>query len=182
MNQQLAQFRNEIDQFLRIHPQSPLSSEQKDDFEGLDYYDENEALIIQPHLEGYSVDEPHIEMETSIGDVSHYRKWGKATFEVNGVETSLIIYSDPWGESLFIPFKDATNGKETYGAGRYLDSERPGITITSNKKLQLNFNFAYNPYCAYSDAFSCPLPPRENWMQVPITAGEKDFTLDTISK
>ncbi|MEM9773285.1 MAG: DUF1684 domain-containing protein [Chloroflexota bacterium] len=174
MNQDLARMRNEIDQFLRIHPQSPLSPVQKGDFEGLDYYDENEALIITPHLEGFSVDEPHIEMETSTGESSHYRKWGKAMFEVNGVEISLIIYSDPWGESLFVPFKDGTNGKETYGAGRYLDSDRPGISIV-NGKLQLDFNYAYNPYCAYSDAYSCPLPPRENWLSVSIAAGEKDF-------
>lgn len=175
MNQELAQLRNEIDQFFRIYPQSPLSTEQKEDFDGLDYYAENEALIVEPHLEGFPADEPHIEMETSTGQTSHYRKWGKATFEVDGVETSLIIYSDPWGESLFVPFKDATNGKETYGAGRYLDSDRPGIVITDGNKLQLNFNYAYNPYCAYSSAYSCPLPPRENWLQVPIRAGEKKF-------
>ena len=175
MNPNLAQLRNEVDQFMRLHPQSPLSSEQKDEFEGLDYYDENEALIVIPHLEGFPEDEPHIEMETSTGETRHYRKWATATFEVDGEETSVVIYSDPWGESLFLPFKDKTNGSETYGAGRYLDSDRPGITLTQDQKLQLDFNYCYNPYCAYNDSFSCPLPPRENWMQVPVRAGEKNF-------
>lgn len=175
MNPELAQLRNEVDQFMRLHPQSPLSSEQKDNFEGLAYYDENQALIVIPELEGFPEDEPHIEMETSTGESQHYRKWATATFKVDGEETSIVIYSDPWGESLFVPFKDKTNGSETYGAGRYLDSDRPGITMTHDKRLQLDFNFAYNPYCAYSPAFSCPLPPSENWMQVPIRAGEKKF-------
>ena len=175
MNQELAHLRNEINQFMRLHPQSPLSSSQKDEFEELDYYAENADLIVVPEIEGFPEDEPHIEMETSTGETRHYRRWAKATFEVDGQEASLIIYSDPWGESLFLPFKDATNGNETYGAGRYLDSDRPGIMLTADNQLQLDFNFAYNPYCAYNDAFSCPLPPRENWLKVPIQAGEKSF-------
>ena len=174
MNPELAHLRNELNQFMRLHPQSPLSSSQKDEFEQLDYYDENEDLIIIPKLEGFPDDDPHVEMETSTGESRHYRRWGKATFEVDGEETSVVIYSDPWGESLFLPFKDKTNGGETYGAGRYLDSDRPGIAMV-NGKLQLDFNYAYNPYCAYSPSFSCPLPPGENWMQVPIRAGEKKF-------
>lgn len=175
MNQELAQLRNEVNQFMRLHPQSPLSAEAKSEFEGLDYYDENKSLIVIPELEGFPEDEPHIEMETSTGEINHYRRWAKAIFEVDGEEASLVIYSDPWGESLFLPFKDATNGSETYGAGRYLDSDRPGITLTPDKKIQLDFNYCYNPYCAYSPAFSCPLPPSENWLSVAIKAGEKLF-------
>lgn len=175
MNGDLARLRGEIDQFFQLHPQSPLSAAQKERFAGLDYYPENEELIIQPQLVGFPADEPHIGMETSTGQVNHYRKWGKATFVVEGVEASLIVYSDPWGESLFVPFKDATNGDETYGAGRYLDSDRPGVMLTADHQLILNFNYAYNPYCAYSVGYSCPLPPRENWLSVPIRAGEKTF-------
>lgn len=176
MNPQLAHHRNELNQFMRIHPQSPLSSEQRDDFDELDYYDENLELIIVPVVEGFPVDEPHVEMETSTGEIRHYRRWAKVMFTVDGVEATLIIYSDPWGESLFLPFKDTTNGSETYGAGRYLDSDRPGIMMTADNHLQLDFNFAYNPYCAYSASYSCPLPPRENWLKVPIRAGEKSFS------
>ncbi|MFK7802743.1 MAG: DUF1684 domain-containing protein, partial [Anaerolineae bacterium] len=129
MNPELGHLRNEINQFMRLHPQSPLSQSQKDDFEELDYYDENPDLIIVPEIEGFPEDEPHIEMETSTGETRHYRRWATATFEVDGQEASLVIYSDPWGESLFLPFKDATNGSETYGSGRYLDSDRPGIML-----------------------------------------------------
>jgi len=72
-------------------------------------------------------------------------------------------------KDLFIIFKDATSGKETYGAGRYLDLDRHGDEIV------IDFNYAYNPYCAYNPDWSCPLPPAENWLKVPIRAGEKNF-------
>jgi len=73
-------------------------------------------------------------------------------------------------ETLFIPFKDATSGKETYGAARYLEIEETEVGI-----FLVDFNKAYNPYCAYSEAYSCPFPPRENWLEVAIKAGEKKF-------
>jgi uncharacterized protein (DUF1684 family) len=174
MNLELAQLRQSINQFMGQHPQSPLSKTQQANFEGLDYYDENPALVFQPVVELFSMDEPHIEMETTTGQTRHYRCWGKATFQMDGLTASLVIYSDPWGESLFLPFKDGTNGGETYGAGRYLDNDRAGLTM-ANGKLQLDFNYAYNPYCAYQSTYSCPLPPRENWLKVPIRSGEKKF-------
>jgi uncharacterized protein (DUF1684 family) len=74
-----------------------------------------------------------------------------------------------------MPFKDLTNGKETYGAGRYMDNHRPGMQQLAGNFFEIDFNYAYNPYCAYSPAFSCPLPPRENWLAVPIRAGEKNY-------
>ncbi len=72
--------------------------------------------------------------------------------------------------NLFIPFRDATSGVESYGAARYLDLE-----VAHNDRYSVDFNYAYNPYCAYSDAYVCPLPPRENWLGVPIRAGEKKY-------
>jgi len=77
---------------------------------------------------------------------------------------------------LFVPFKDATSGKETYGAGRYLDLE-PGRDRTQGEKWILDFNQAYNPWCAYSEAYNCPFVPTENWLEAPIYAGEKDYHL-----
>ena len=74
------------------------------------------------------------------------------------------------GHGYFLPFRDATSGKETYGAGRYLDVPRG-----ENGQVVVDFNYAYSPYCAYGDAYSCALPPRENWLTVPIEAGEMDL-------
>jgi uncharacterized protein (DUF1684 family) len=91
------------------------------------------------------------------------------SFEVRGEAVSLALY-DSGHPGYFLPFRDATSGKASYGAGRYLD-----IEPNSDGTVTIDFNLAYNPFCAYNDAYSCPLPPTENWLQVPIEAGEKDF-------
>ena len=89
-------------------------------------------------------------------------------FDVAGERVALIAYEQ--GDELFIPFRDATSGKETYGAGRYVEAEPLG-----GGRFTLDFNRAYNPYCAYNDAWRCPLPPSENWLAVAIRAGELSF-------
>ncbi len=91
-------------------------------------------------------------------------------FRVDGAEAALTVYRDLEQGALFVPFRDATSGMESYGAGRYLEPEpAPG------GRLHVDFNYAYNPYCAYNDAWSCPLPPAENTLRVPIRAGERAF-------
>lgn len=172
---QLAHFRAEIDEFLEMHPQSPLSYEQQDAFTGLDYYDADPAFRFTGEVERFGDDEPLVEMQTSTGDTRHYRRWGRFTFEVDGEAATLVIYQDPAYGDFFLPFKDATNGTETYGAGRYLDNHRPGLRPLGGDRVEIDFNYAYNPYCAYNEDYSCPLPPRENWLRVPIRAGEKQF-------
>jgi uncharacterized protein (DUF1684 family) len=172
---QVEDFRQQIDEFMKHHPQSPLEHEQRHDFEGLDYYEENEALILDVMVERFPDDEPIITMQTSTGDTQQYRRWGHFSFEVEGKEATLTIYSDPHGHEFFMPFRDSTNGNETYGAGRYIDNHRPGMRKFGSNRFEIDLNYAYNPYCAYSPAYSCPLPPRENWLKVPIRAGEKDF-------
>lgn len=172
---QLEEFRTAIDEFMSEHPQSPLDESQRASFDGLNYYEENKELVLTVDVERFPESEPLIQMETSTGDVQSYRRWGHFTFEVDGEEASLTIYSDAHGHEFFMPFKDATNGSETYGAGRYLDNHRPGLQRLSETRFEVDFNFAYNPYCTYSPHYSCPLPPRENWVKVPIRAGEKDF-------
>lgn len=171
----LLSFRAEIDDFMRWHPQSPLTHEQAHAFTGLNYYDPNPDLIITAPVERLDADEPLIEMQTSTGAVQHFRRWGRVRFMIEGQETAVTIYSDPDGHSLFLPFRDATNGDETYGAGRYLDSHRPGLQLLADDSIEIDFNYAYNPYCAYNENYSCPLPPRENWLRTPIRAGERDF-------
>ncbi|MEW5988448.1 MAG: DUF1684 domain-containing protein [Chloroflexota bacterium] len=172
----LTRFRAEVDTFLKHSPHSPLSREQKHNFKGLSYYDENKALVLELEAELLPLAEPVVEMQTSTGDTRLYRRWGRLHFQVDGQEASLTIYSDPEGDSgFFLPFKDATNGKETYGAGRYLDDHRPALTQLGPSRFRVDFNYSYNPYCAYSESYSCPLPPAENWLKVPIRAGEKKF-------
>lgn len=176
MNAELIDFRGQVDDFMQHHPQSPLDWQQKQDFSGIEYFPENEVLVLEVEVERLPDDEPLIEMTTNTGDIRPYRRWGKFSFTVDGEEATLVIYSDAHGHEFFIPFKDKTNGKESYGAGRYMDNHRPGMQRLSGNFFEIDFNFSYNPYCAYSPSFSCPLPPVENWLAVPIRAGEKVFT------
>jgi hypothetical protein len=171
----LTRLRAEIDDFMAHHPQSPIEWAERGDFAGLNYYEENRQLRFTAVLQPFPEDEPLIEMQTSTGDTRHYRRWARFRFTVEGEEAALTIYSDPHGHDLFMPFKDATNSQETYGAGRYMDNHRPGLELVSATEIEVDFNFAYNPYCAYNPNYSCPLPPRENWLKVPIRAGEKNY-------
>jgi uncharacterized protein (DUF1684 family) len=172
---QLTDFRAMVDEFMEFHPRSPLDDEAQARFKGLAYYDETPALILTVEVTPLPEDEKPVEMETSTGELRLYRRWGQFTFMIDGEEAALTIYSDPEGEAFFLPFKDATNGRETYGAGRYLDNHRPGLRQIGETSFEVDFNYAYNPYCAYQPTYSCPLPPRENWLKVPIRAGEKEF-------
>ncbi len=164
----LSDYRKQKDDFFENDHHSPFSTDQKQDFQGLRYYPENTALQFDTEVEPFS-EKKHVQMQTSTGDLQEYLKYGKFGFEVDGVSAELTVYTSGDGEA-FLPFTDVTSGKETYGAGRYLELEH----IAGNK-FQIDFNLAYNPWCAYSPAYSCPIPPAENRLSVPIQAGEKDF-------
>lgn len=163
---ELEEFRKKKDGFFKTDPQSPIPTEELDSFKGLNYYSENQDLRFEIPLE--KVPEEDLEFETSIGEKRTYKKIGKLSFEVAEEPAQLTLYQAESG-SYFLPFRDATSGKETYGAGRYLEVKR------KDGKIELDFNFAYNPYCAYNTNYSCPLPPAENWLKVPIEGGEKKF-------
>jgi len=169
MTTALDQFRAEKDTLFRDHPHSPLDRSERESFRGLQYYPENPGLVfdVEPQL----FDPPElVEMQTSTGDDATYLRWGRVTFAVDGQEASLPVYRDPGSGSLFLPFQDASAGGETYGAGRYLEVEElPG------GRLHLDFNYAYNPYCAYGEGWSCPIPLAENRLRVAIRAGEKTY-------
>ncbi|MEI2607542.1 MAG: DUF1684 domain-containing protein [Candidatus Promineifilaceae bacterium] len=172
---ELAHYRAEINQFMKLHPESPLEPEERGAFTGLAYYDFDPAFVHEVNVERYPANEPLTTMQTSTGDSRQYRRWGHFPFAVEGQTGELTIYADTYGNDLFMPFKDSTNGDETYGTGRYMDNHRPAIQRVKGDLYRIDFNFCYNPYCAYSPYFSCPLPPRENWLKLPIRAGEKDF-------
>lgn len=172
---ELQQFRDQVDDFMGHHPQSPIPQDERYEFEGLNYFGPNPDLIFEVTVERFGEDEPLVEMETTTGDVRPYRRYGRFTFTVNGTEAALTLYSDLYESDFFLPFRDTTSGKETYGAGRYLDNGRPGIQPLDETRFRFDFNYAYNPYCVYQSTYSCPLPPNENWLSVPIEAGEKKY-------
>ncbi|MBI5965589.1 MAG: DUF1684 domain-containing protein [Chloroflexi bacterium] len=164
---ELETFRAEKDEFFGSHPQSPLTGEQKKNFHGLNYFPENDVLRLEVKVDEFPV-KPRFEMQTSTGDVQVYEKFGKFSFEVDGVNEELTIYQSQHG--FFLPFVDSLAGSETYPAGRYLEPEPlPG------GRFLVDFNIAYNPYCAYNEMWSCPITPAENRLKVAVRAGEKLF-------
>jgi uncharacterized protein (DUF1684 family) len=168
---ELDEFRRDKDEFFRDDPRSPLTPEQRANFAGLSYFPENPRLRIEAELgTGVDLDED-IVMQTTTGGTQVYRRAGKVRFEVDGQPAEITLYKSPDQHELFVPFRDATSGSETYGAGRYLEVGPP-----MDGRVVVDFNDAYNPYCAYNPEWSCPIPPGENWLAVPIRAGEKDFS------
>ena len=164
---ELETFRAEKDRFFASHRQSPLAPEQKRDFHGLNYFPENPDLRLEVAVEEFP-EKDEVQMQTTTGDIQTYVRFGKFKFAVQGQEAELTIYASPDG--FFLPFVDALAGTETYGAGRYLEPEPLG-----EGKFFVDFNLAYNPYCAYNERWSCPITPRENRIKVPMRAGEKVF-------
>jgi uncharacterized protein (DUF1684 family) len=167
---ELTEFRKAKDQFFKTSAQSPLTPEQRKDLSGLKYFDENPTLRFELPLERYAEPE-HVVMQTSTGATQDYNKIGQVRFKVSGEEAVLQVYesTDNPG-SYFVPFVDATAPAESYGAGRYLEPEERHVD-----ELLVDFNLAYNPYCAYNDRWSCPFPPPENRLKVRIEAGERKY-------
>ena len=164
---ELKDFRAEKDDFFAHHPQSPLTPEQKRGFSGLAYFPENDALRLEVKVERLGDQKP-MQMQTSTGGVQVYMRYGRFQFQSEGQPAELTIYQSEQG--FFLPFADSLAGMETYPAGRYLEPEPlPG------DRFLVDFNLAYNPYCAYNEMWSCPITPAENRLKVPIRAGEKLF-------
>jgi hypothetical protein len=166
--------RAEKDDYFAEHPRSPIPEEERENFDGLQYYPIDDEYRFTLPLDEYDDREP-VTAATSTEGEQEYVRWGEFRFAVDGEEVALQAYkSDPDEARLWVPFRDATSGEETYGAGRYLDLE-PDDHLTDDGEWVVDFNEAYNPTCAYSDRYECPLPPPENWLDVPIEAGEKAY-------
>ncbi len=163
----LERTRRDKDRYLETDPDSPLYGAP---FSGLAYYAEAELYTVTAEFrraEGREV----VLLGTSSGDEQPYFRMGRATFELEGRACTLTLYQPTFetdSARFFVPFKDATSGSETYGAGRYLEA-----ALLSNGQILLDFNYAYHPFCAYSERYRCPLPPAENTLLVPVYAGEK---------
>lgn len=164
---ELENFRAQKDDFFASHPESPLTREQKRDFQGLNYFPENPGLRLEVAVEEFE-EQDEIEMQTTTGGVQTYLRYGSFKVNVDGGEAELTIYASHHG--FFLPFADSLAGTETYGAGRYLEPQ-----YLRNGMFLVDFNLAYNPYCAYNEAWTCPITPFENRVKVPIRAGEKIF-------
>lgn len=169
----LSGYRRRRDQFFAEHAHSPLTPEQRERFRGLDYFPEREDLALNLALDasGADVGEP-IELTTTDGQKKPFVRAGTVEFEVEGQPVNLAVLRDGVHGGLFLPFRDRLAGSETYSVGRYLEPQlRPDGT------LDVDFNYAYNPFCAYGDSWSCPLPPTENEIAVDVRAGERAFRL-----
>jgi uncharacterized protein (DUF1684 family) len=164
---ELERFRRSKDEYFLHSPHSPLDAVQKSDFSGLKYFPENPDLNLQLAVELFD-DEQRVQMQTTTGDIQTYERYAQVVFNVGEEQARLTIYANEHG--LFLPFVDALAGQETYGAGRYVEP-----TPLAGGKVHIDFNLAYNPFCAYNDHWSCPIPPAENRLNVPIRAGEKIY-------
>jgi len=156
--------------------ESPLTSEDIKKFEALEFFEIDTTFVIEAEFVRTPY-ESAFSMPTTTDRMPIYVKYGEAYFELESQSFKLNIYQNQelitkaeYVDYLFIPFTDATNGETSYGGGRYLD-----LRIPTGKTITLNFNKAYNPYCAYNGKYSCPIPPLENDISVAISAGVKAY-------
>jgi uncharacterized protein len=172
--------REEKDVFMKDDEASPFrmnepdSMKHEETFTALNYFPPDLKFKVNAHLEPIE-DKKVVVLPTSDGNEEKYLEFAYAKFKLERSENKLLILevmdTGPLRGKLFLAFADKTSSNETYGAGRYLDLKKiPGAT-----SIVLDFNKAYNPYCAYTDNFSCPFPPKENILNIAIRAGEKNF-------
>ena len=169
-------FQEKLNEEFKNPETSPLPDRFRKDFEGLDFYEPDTNLIFQARLE-LTPNALPFDMPTTTERKSRETVYGVAHFTLNGNPQRLEIYQNKelmldegFEDYLFLPFTDATNGETTYGGGRYLD-----LRIPSGTSIEINFNKAYNPYCAYNKKYSCPIVPPVNDLNFKIEAGVKAF-------
>jgi uncharacterized protein (DUF1684 family) len=170
------QFRQGRDHLFHTHRQSALSDEQKARFTGLRYYDYDPAFRFLLPVDA-DVEPAIFEIQLQHDGVTRIQRFGKIHFFVDGQPVSLsLFWILGYGGGLFLPFRDLTNNHETYGGGRYvLDTLKHADLGQEGDLLVVDFNYAYNPSCAYNSRWSCPLAPSENRLPVAIPAGEQQF-------
>ncbi|NPD45694.1 MULTISPECIES: DUF1684 domain-containing protein [unclassified Lentimicrobium] len=164
------------DSTFRVIDKSPLSSDQIDHFIGLEYFEIDEKYMVEAHLE-YEDTGAIIKLKTSTDRLPDYKVFGNVVFELDGKKFRLKAYQNInhqkdslYKDFLFLPFTDDNSTVLTYGGGRYID-----FKIPETKTFIVDFNKAYNPYCAYNHRWSCVIPPRENSLPIAINAGEKKY-------
>jgi uncharacterized protein (DUF1684 family) len=175
------EFRRRRDDLFRSHPQTPIEPEERAAFSGLRYFDPDPAYRVHARFEPGTGDELVIDTGGSDG-VIRYRRAARLVFELNGEQCALTVLGlQQYAGGLFVPFKDATSGHETYGGGRYLfdtakNTDGHVLEVTTGSlEVVVDFNFAYNPSCVYSPRWACPLAPLENTLRIPVRAGERSY-------
>ena len=169
-------YQDSLDRVFSNRELSPLTADDFEDFSGLDFFPFNLNYRVQAKFVR-TPNQPSFKMPTTTSEVKVYEKYGELYFSVYGKEVTLDVFqshelreTEKYKNYLFLPFRDQTNGEETYGGGRYLE-----MWIPDSDSVVIDFNKAYNPYCVYNTKYSCPLVPRQNWMDIPIYAGVKDY-------
>ena len=168
---QLMMSRIEKDKNMKQAADSPFQGTAQKEFEHLNYFEPNTNYIVTAKLEKLPLGDT-LTTRTSLGKERQFLKFAMAHFELQKQQHSLLLLKSVKKDSkrLFLTFKDATSGEESYGAGRYLD-----VYASEDNTALLDFNMLYNPYCAYADGFDCPLPPKGNQLKIKILAGEKTY-------
>jgi uncharacterized protein (DUF1684 family) len=166
-------YRMERENLFRTHPQSALDRDQKEGFSGLSYFPYNPGLRLQVEVDSH-VEPDVLEVQLEEDGLTRLRRFGKVAFELERQPLELsLFWVMGYGGGVFLPFRDATAPDETYGGGRYLLDTIKGADLGNERgRLVLDFNYAYNPSCAYNPRWHCPLAPRENWLAVALRAGE----------
>ena len=175
--QEIEAYQEEMNQELMDTAKTPLPPEELAVFEGVDFFIPDPKFMVTAFLILTPESKP-FEMLTSTERKPVYRRYALAIYSLDTIQDTLDIYQnlslikqEDYSDYLFVPFSDLTNGFETYGGGRYLD-----FRIPEGDSLVIDFNKAYNPYCAYNHKYSCPIPPRENFINYEIRAGVKNYT------
>jgi uncharacterized protein (DUF1684 family) len=160
------------DALFRTHPQSPIPPARREAFDGLRYYDYDPSLRVQGAAEPAARERR--EIATSGAEPYSFTRFARVRFELSGAQTLDLYWLDGYGGGVFLSFADATSGDETYGACRYLLDTVKGADLGGDEAgLVLDFNFAYNPSCAYDPRWVCPLAPPGNRLPVPVRGGER---------
>lgn len=165
-------YQTELVLFYNNAETTPLDKDEKQVFKGITFFDIDEKYIVEAKLEVLENEKPFL-MPSTGKTQQRYKKYGILHFEIDGKKLQLVVYQNialskrkGFEKNLFLPFYDLTSGETTYGGGRYLDVEIP-----DSNKMIIDFNKAYNPYCAYSIRYSCPITPEENFLDIEIKAG-----------
>ncbi len=168
--QALQKARAAKDDMLRSSSDTPVPAGKRQSLLPLRYFPPDPSYRVPAQLTPDAQGGRTIQMLTSTGKIRPTQVMGTLEFMLQGQRLKLEAYAEEGsnGERLFVPFTDATSGQETYGAGRYIDLDR-----TSTGIYVIDFNTAYNPYCAYNPSFDCPVPPKQNRLPIAIRAGEK---------
>jgi len=169
-------FQDKLNKEFATKEKSPLTDDDLKTFKALDFFPIDSNYIVTAKLEFFENSKP-FKMQTTTDRLPIYKVYASATFKIDGIEHVLHIYQNQkllltadFEDYLFLPFTDKTNAESTYGGGRYID-----LKTTKENTVIIDFNRAYNPYCAYNGKYSCPIPPKANHLNIEINAGVKAY-------